>query len=96
MLISSPKRRLEKTKAFSKDVKKLPRHVVAAGWEAAQTLQEDVLSPRLNIKKLEGFDRIWRVVVKKDYRIIYTFNESAIYLLRFAHRKEVYRLNIDF
>lgn len=91
----SAKRNLEKTKAFSKDVRKLPQHIVAAGWKAMQILQHDILSPQLNIKKLEGYDKVWRLVVKKDYRLVYSFDEKNIYLLRFAHRKDIYRLNID-
>jgi mRNA-degrading endonuclease RelE of RelBE toxin-antitoxin system len=71
----SHKRRLEKTKAFSKDAKKLPHRVAVAGWEAAQTLQENVSSPTLNIKKSEGLDHVWRVVVKKDYRLFH--NDEA-------------------
>ena len=95
MPTSSHNRRLEKTKAFSKDVKKLPQSIAVAGWEAAQILQENVLSSRLNIRKLEGYEHVWRVVVKKDYRLDYTFDDSAIYLLRFGHRKEIYRLRFD-
>jgi mRNA-degrading endonuclease RelE of RelBE toxin-antitoxin system len=89
------KRSLEKTKAFSRDVKRLPQHIVEAGWKVAQTLQDNIFAPELNIRKMEGYDRVWRVVVKKVYRLVYTFDTSKIYLLRFAHRKEIYRLNID-
>lgn len=96
MPTSSHKRRLEKTKTFSKDLKKLPHNIAVAGWEAAQILQEDVLSSRLNIRKLEGYDHVWRVVVKKDYRLVYTFDQDAICLLRIGHRKEIYRLHFDF
>lgn len=81
MPISPPKRKLEKTKAFSKDVKMLPHAVLTAGWRAAQILQEDIFSSRLNIKKLEGYDQVWRVVIKKNYRMIYCFDADTVYLL---------------
>ncbi len=32
-----------------------------------------------------------RTVYVKPYRIIYTFDENTIYLLRFEHRKKVYK-----
>jgi mRNA-degrading endonuclease RelE of RelBE toxin-antitoxin system len=89
------KRQLEKTKAFSRDVKKLPQEIIEAGWKVAQILQDDLFAPQLDIRKLEGYDHVWRAVVKKVYRLVYSFDESKIYLLRFAHRKEIYRLRID-
>ncbi len=89
------KRSLEKTKAFSKDVKKLPQRIVEAGWKVAQKLQDDIFTPELDMRKLEGYDHVWRAVVKKVHRLVYSFDTKEIYLLRFAHRKEIYRLNID-
>ena len=70
------RRRLEKTRAFSKDVRKLPRSVVEAGWKAAQALQNDILAPYLDIRKLEGFDDVWRIVIKRNYRLVYCFDED--------------------
>jgi addiction module RelE/StbE family toxin len=89
------KRDLEKASAFSRDVKKLPRDIVEAGWKAAQMLQDNIFAPQLNIRKLEGFEDVWRVVIKKDFRLVYSFDENKIYLLRFAHRKDIYRLKIN-
>jgi addiction module RelE/StbE family toxin len=89
------KRDLEKTRAFSKDVRKLPREIAEAGWKSAQILQNDIFAPQLNIRKLEGFENVWRVVVKRDYRLVYTFDATKIFLLRFAHHKDIYRLSID-
>lgn len=57
-------------------------------------LQDDIYAPQLNLRKLEGYDDVWRLVVKKDYRLVYSFDEDNIYLLRFAHRKDIYRLDI--
>jgi mRNA-degrading endonuclease RelE of RelBE toxin-antitoxin system len=76
------------------DVKKLPQHIVEAGWEVAQKLQDDIFTPELDIRKLEGYNHVWRAVVKKVYRLVYSFDANKIYLLRFAHRKEIYRLKI--
>jgi len=92
---SPAKRNLEKARAYSKDVRKLPQTVVEAGWKIVQVLQNDVFAPQLDIRKLEGFEQVWRVVVKKDYRLVYSFDETKIYLLRFAQRKDIYRLSIE-
>lgn len=94
MKTSSVKRQIEKTRAFSKDIKKLLREVATAGWKAVLRLQDDIYAPQLNLRKLEGYDDVWRLVVKKDYRLVYSFDEDNIYLLRFAHRKDIYRLDI--
>ncbi|KAA0227153.1 hypothetical protein EDS67_17565 [candidate division KSB1 bacterium] len=91
MKTSSAKRQIEKTRAFSKDIKKLSREVATAGWK---TVLRYIYAPQLNLRKLEGYDDVWRLVVKKDYRLVYSFDGNNIYLLRFAHRKDIYRLDI--
>jgi hypothetical protein len=58
------KRGLEKTSTFAGDVKKLPQKIVEAGWKAAPILQSDIFAPQLDIRKLEGYNDVWRVVVK--------------------------------
>jgi mRNA-degrading endonuclease RelE of RelBE toxin-antitoxin system len=30
-------------------------------------------------------------VIAKDYRMIFSFDEEAVYLLRIAHRRDIYR-----
>ena len=56
---------------------------------------ENVLHPSISVKKLHGYENIWRAKVKKVYRLIYTFNEQAVYLLRIVHRKDVYRKSFE-
>ena len=40
---------------------------------------------------MTGFRGIWWVVVVRDYRIIFSFDDENIYLLRIGHRREIYR-----
>jgi len=43
---------------------------------------------------LAGLKGNYRVVIAKDYRLIFSYDEDSIYLPRIAHRKDIYR-NIE-
>lgn len=90
-MISSNRREIHRTKPFAKELKKLPEDIKRQCWNFAQLLAGNVFHPQLDVKKLHGLDNIWRVKVKQDYRLVYTFDEQNVYLLRIAHRKDVYR-----
>jgi addiction module RelE/StbE family toxin len=90
-MTSSSKRKIQKTKRFSKDIKRLPSHVQKSAFDISIELSENIVSPKLKIKKLTGFEDIYRVVVIKDYRMIFSYDKDNIYLLRIGHRKEIYR-----
>jgi len=57
----------------------------------SRKLSEDIFYPNLNIRELRVFKGNYRVVVLKNYRMIYSFDTDNIYLLRIAHRKDIYR-----
>ena len=40
---------------------------------------------------MTGFRVIYRVVVVRNYRMIFSFDNENIYLLRIGHRREIYR-----
>jgi mRNA-degrading endonuclease RelE of RelBE toxin-antitoxin system len=85
------KRDLHRTKPFAKDLKKLPPNIKQQCWAVVQLLAENIFHPALDIKKLQGYENVWRVKVKQVYRLVYSFDERALYLLRIAHRKNIYR-----
>ena len=85
-------RNILKTSRFTRDIKKLPPDIQKEAWKVVLLLSKDVLNKKLDIKKLEGFKGIWRVKVKSDYRLIFTFDEKNLYLLRIKHRKDIYRV----
>jgi mRNA-degrading endonuclease RelE of RelBE toxin-antitoxin system len=87
----SNKRDLLTTSRFRKDIKTLQKPVQLEAFEIAKKLCLDLKDNSLKIKKLTGFDKIYRVVVFKDFRMIYTFTETEIILYRIAHRKEIYK-----
>ncbi len=90
-----PNRTIHITRAFSKDLKKLPKVIQRQCWEIANILAKDVFDPTLDIRKLHGYENVWRTKVKRSYRLIYTFDDNSLYLLRIAHRKDIYKKPFD-
>ena len=88
---SSNKRELQKTKRFSRDIKKLARSTQQEAFIVAQKLKENIFDPELDVRKMTGLKGIYRVVVMTDYRMIFSFDAENIYLLRIGHRKDIYR-----
>ena len=85
------KKKIYRTKRFVKDIKKLDIKTQEEAFRISLKLSENIFDDTLKIKHLTGFDKIYRVVVYKDYRLVYTFDEENIYLLRIAHRKNIYK-----
>ncbi len=91
MPISSNKRKIQRTNRFGRDVRRLPQNVQAEAFQISLKLSADIFDKSLNIKQMTGFRGIWRVVVVRDYRMIFSFDDENIYLLRIGHRREIYR-----
>jgi mRNA-degrading endonuclease RelE of RelBE toxin-antitoxin system len=89
--ISSDKRAIQRTNRFGRDIRRLPQNVQKEAFQNAVLLAEDVFNPSLNIKTLTGFRGVYRVVVVRDYRMIFSFDDENLYLLRIGHRREIYR-----
>ena len=66
-------------------------HFQEAAFNTAQQLAAEIFDPSLNLKQMTGFKGIYRVVVLRNYRMIFSFDEANIYLLRIGHRREIYR-----
>ena len=79
------------TKQFQKDLKKLPTYIVDTTDNIIPKLRLDPLNSGLNIKKLKNIEpTVWRLRIG-NYRLVYTFNKESLTLLRFRHRKDIYR-----
>ena len=91
MPTSSSKRRLQRTNRFGRDVRRLPSNIQEEAFNIAIRLATDVLDPSLNIKPLTGYRGIFRIVVVRDYRMVFSFDDDNVYLLRIGHRREIYR-----
>jgi len=67
----SPKRRIQKTSRFTRDIKKLSTSVQEEAFITAQKLADDIFHPELNVRHMTGLKGIYRVVVMTDYRMIF-------------------------
>lgn len=76
-----------------KDIQKLNDKKIA---KKLQTLfetfeQEESLQSIPNIKKLKGYDTYYRVKIG-SYRLGFSFEDGQIDIIRFLHRKDIYKL----
>ena len=74
----------------SKELEKLPRHIIPKIVVAIRELGENPYPQ--GVKKLTGFDRTYRIRVG-DYRVLYNIYENrlVIEIIRVRHRKNAYR-----
>ncbi|MGI8787595.1 MAG: type II toxin-antitoxin system RelE family toxin [Pyrinomonadaceae bacterium] len=91
MPISSNKRRAQRTNRFGIDIRRLSPDVQKEAFQIFNQLAADIFDSTLNVKQLTGFHGIYRVVVLRNYRMIFSFDDENIYLLRIGHRREIYR-----
>jgi mRNA interferase RelE/StbE len=80
------------TKLFEKDILRVTDKKLAIRLN--QILSEIEISKSIsqikNLKKIKGYSDYFRVRLG-DYRLGVKFENDGIYLLRFMHRKEIYR-----
>jgi mRNA-degrading endonuclease RelE of RelBE toxin-antitoxin system len=88
---SSDRRALHRTKRFGRDIRKIHKEIQEEAFAIAQNLTANIFDPSLNVRMLTGFHGIYRVVVIRDYRMIFSFDDQNLYLLRIGHRREIYR-----
>ena len=82
---------LSVTPQFKKDILKIPSAVKIQADFTTTLLRENPSDKTLNTKKLVGIKpSVWRVRIG-SYRLIYSFNKTALILLRIRHRKDVYK-----
>jgi mRNA-degrading endonuclease RelE of RelBE toxin-antitoxin system len=87
----SNKREIQKTNRFGRDVKKLSEDIQKQAFDIARLLSENIFDKTLNVRQMTGFRDVFRVVVFKEYRMIFSFDAENLYLLRTGHRREIYR-----
>jgi len=85
------KRRIHRTKRFARDIKKISESVQKEAFQISQKLADDIFHADLNVRSMTGLKGVYRVVVKKDYRIVFSFDSENLFFLRIGHRKDIYR-----
>ncbi len=79
------------TPQFKKDMRKLPKKVIAKADRLLSILSSDPKDSQIDTRKLNKIRaKAWRVKVGR-YRIIYSFDKTSLTLHRFRHRKDVYK-----
>jgi len=80
-------------KSFLKDIKKLDNKLIAK--KLKNILQEFESSQDLsefnNIKKMKGHTIYYRLKIN-DYRLGFSYEDGTIEVIRFLHRKDIYKL----
>lgn len=80
-------------KSFLKDIKKLDDKVLARKLKAILEEFENAkdLSSMPQIKKLKGHSRLFRLKIG-SYRLGFSYEDNNIDIIRFLHRKDIYKL----
>jgi mRNA interferase RelE/StbE len=83
--------KIEIKKTIVKDLEKIPIHIKIKLRNIINELKEsDNLQNTKNIKKLKGYQNFYRLDIG-TYRLGFIYDNNEITLLRFLHRKEIYR-----
>ena len=78
-------------KSFLKDIRKITDKKIAIKLkEIIVKMEQDGLNSVSQIKKLKGFENYYRVKIG-DYRLGFFYDEKRIDLIRFLHRKDIYK-----
>lgn len=79
------------TPQFEKDLRIIPAYVKEQADAVLFLLQNNPVDLKLGVKKMTAIHPpVWRIRIGA-YRLVYMFTKTHIILLRFRHRKDVYR-----
>lgn len=91
MPVSSNNKSIQRTNRFGRDIRRLPRDVRQEAFEVTTKLAADIFDPTVNVKPMTGIRGVYRAVVVREYRLVFSFDNDNLYLLRIGHRREIYR-----
>lgn len=78
-------------KSFVKDTKKLPQPIKDDLRNLIHSIMEvDSIASLPQVKKLKGYHNVYRIRIG-TYRVGVVLENQKLILVRFLHRKEVYR-----
>lgn len=82
---------IEIKQTFIKDLKPIPKHIKSKlGGVIDLIEQTDSLSDLTSVKKMQGYQNFYRLRIG-DYRLGFAVDGDSIILIRFLHRKRIYR-----
>jgi mRNA interferase RelE/StbE len=83
--------RIEIKTSFVRDLKTVPKDLREKIATLICTMEQSPnLSNLTGVKKLKGYQNFYRIQVGA-YRLDFILDENTIVLVRFLHRKEIYR-----
>jgi mRNA interferase RelE/StbE len=83
--------KIEITKSFLKDIKKLPKEVKTQIEFIVINIKEaQILHDIKNVKKLQNNNVFYRIRVG-NYRLGFAYENDTVILIHFLHRKEIYK-----
>ncbi len=83
--------RIETKASFVKDLKTVPKDFKEKIAILISTMEQaSELSNLTGLKKLKGYQKFYRIQVGA-YQLGFALEENTIVLIRFLHRKEIYR-----
>jgi mRNA interferase RelE/StbE len=85
--------RVEFEKSFLKDIEKLNDKNTAIKLKAKllEFEEQSDFANMQNIKKLKGYKNYYRLKIG-DYRLGFSYEEGNLNIIRFLHRKDIYKL----
>lgn len=85
--------KLQFEKSFLKDIEKLNDKSIAIKLKAKliELEEQSDLTSVQNIKKLKGHKVYYRLKIG-DYRLGFSYEEGELNIIRFLHRKDIYKL----
>ena len=83
--------RIEIKTSFVKDLKTVPKDLREKIAGIIGTMEQSAnLSNLTGIKKLKGYQNLYRIQIGA-YRLGFVLEENTLVLVRFLHRREIYR-----
>ena len=77
---------------FKKDFEKLPAGMQELFYKYVPYLQENIFHPYLHTKPLSGkWEHFYSFRLTRNYRCIFSYDETNVTLHLISHRKDVYR-----
>jgi len=88
--------RIERTKSFIKDYKKLPEEIKKRTDKALRLFVENPYHPSLGTKKtqgevLKGYTDIFEGRITRDYRFLFYIHKDYYYLVRCRKHDDIFK-----
>lgn len=82
---------IEIRQSFIKDLKPIPKNIKSKLGDIIDLIEQtESFSDLTSVKKMQGYQNFYRLRIG-DYRLGFAVDGDSIILIRFLHRKKIYR-----